>query len=227
MKGSALWRYSAALVFVDDLDSLTLDDADAHHLGRVLRLRAGAEVCAADGSGGWRLCEFDGHETLAGTDTQGYEDAPNDLLTVGIALVKGDKPEIVAQKLTEIGVDRIVFFESRRSVVRWSRDKVRRNVERLQRVALSASCQSRRIRVPEVSYGDLKELVAGGAVVADFGGRKLETADRTILIGPEGGWDNDEYGVAEAVDLGGNVLRAETAAIVAAALAVEAARGEL
>ena len=51
---------AAAQVLVGDLDDPALDDADAHHLGRVLRLRDGEQVVAFDGAGGWRLCAYRG-----------------------------------------------------------------------------------------------------------------------------------------------------------------------
>lgn len=208
---------AAALVFVTDLDSPELSEADAHHLGRVLRLRDGAAVCAADGLGGWRLCTFRTRGELEATEQTGDTAGDGPSLTVGLALVKADKPDLVVQKLTELGVDRVVFFAARRSVSRWHEDKVERNLARLRKVARSACEQSRRLVLPMIEIGDLPTLLAAGAVVADFGGRPLEPADRTVLVGPEGGWDNGEYGDAPVVDLGPNVLRAETAAIAVAA----------
>ncbi len=60
----APWRSAAAQVLVEDLVAPELDRDAAHHLGRVLRLRSGAEVCATDGAGGWRRCRFDGADGL-------------------------------------------------------------------------------------------------------------------------------------------------------------------
>ena len=210
------WHSAAALVFVDDIDTPRLDPADAHHLSRVLRIRAGSTICLSDGDGSWRTGDFDGSSALDRMSEPATESRPSTPLTVGLALVKGEKPELVVQKLTEIGIDRIVFFESRRSVARWKGDKAERNVDRLARVAASASSQSRRLFIPTVEFADLAVLLESGAVVADFGGRKLGPDDSTVLIGPEGGWEPGEYGSAPTVHLGSNVLRAETAAISAA-----------
>ena len=64
-----------------------------------------------------------------------------------------------------------------------------------------------------------------GCVVADPNGRSLSSADRLIVVGPEGGFSTDELASATTVSLGESILRAETAAIVAGALMVNMARG--
>lgn len=224
---AAPWRSAAAQVRVADLSTPELDREAAHHLGRVLRLRAGAEVCAADGAGGWRSCTFDGADGLTPRDEVRRQPAPPYAVTVGFALVKSGKPELVVQKLTELGVDRIVVFAARRSVVRWDDDRAAKQLDRLARVAAEACAQCRRLWLPEVAQGSLADLLTGGAVVADAGGRPLGAGDRTVLVGPEGGWDPDELSLSagqlpsagpERVALGEHVLRAETAAITAGAL---------
>lgn len=214
--GPPPWQRSSALVLVDDLDVPQLSDDDAHHLSRVLRLRDGATVCASDGAGGWRLTRFDGTDALEPLGDAHQERRPDPPVMVGMALVKGDKPDLVVQKLTELGVDRIVFFHAARSVVSWNPQKVERNIARLSRVARSATCQSRRLWLPQVEFSELTALLDGGAVVADFDGRPLASSETTVLIGPEGGWEPGECGRVDRIDLGPNVLRAETAAIAAA-----------
>lgn len=210
------WQRASALVFVDDTEQPELHPDDAHHLGRVLRLRSGNEVCVTDGTGRWAITHFDGVGAVSPSGEHGVAVLPPVPVTVGVALVKGTKPDLVVQKLTEIGVDRIVLFDAERSVVRWDEAKRRRNIDRLVRVSRSASCQSRRVHPPVVHFAELADLLGEGAVVADFGGRPITEEDTAVLVGPEGGWVEGEYGTAERVDLGPNVLRAETAAIVAA-----------
>lgn len=226
------WRRAAAQVLVGDLAAPLLDDDAAHHLGRVLRLRAGDEVCAADGVGGWRSCRFDGREALEPLDEVQRQAAPAYPVTVAFALVKGDKPELVVQKLTELGVDRIVPFAAQRSVVRWDAERAAKHLERMRRVAVEACAQSRRLWLPTIGWGDpsaaaagagalatIGELAAGGAVAADAGGRAPSAEDRIVMVGPEGGWADGELdtpnGAVERVALGEHVLRAETAAITA------------
>lgn len=222
-EGASPWRSAAAQVLVDDLAAPELDGDSAHHLGRVLRLRAGDEVCATDGRGGWRRCNFDGR---AGLEPDGEVERTEALeypVTVGFALVKGAKPELVVQKLTELGVDRIVVFAAARSVVRWDGERSTKQFDRLARVARAACAQCRRLWLPEVAPGSLSELVAEGAVVADAGGRAMRRSDRTVLVGPEGGWTTDELRGSDGapvatVGMAEHVLRAETAAITAGVL---------
>ena len=135
------------------------------------------------------------------------------------ALVKGEKPELVVQKLTEIGIDVIIPFIADRSVVRWDASKTDRQHERLVKVAREASMQSRRVWLPEVrplaSFAEVATM--DGAVIADRDGEPIAAHHEVVLIGPEGGWSDSERSI-QAVGLGATVLRAETAAIVAGSL---------
>ena len=233
----APWRSAAAQVLVDDLGAPGLDDDDAHHLGRVLRLRPGTEVCATDGQGGWRSTTFTGGDRLEAAGEVQHQPRPEPLLTVAFAPVKGDRPELVVQKLTEVGVDRIVPLVTARSVVRWDGDRAAKQMERLRRVAREACGQCRRLWLPQVgldgagSDGPVTPaalqaaLGTVGTVLGEPGGGPLAAGDRTVLVGPEGGWSPEELAGATAAGagtrtLGPHVLRAETAAIVAGALLV-------
>jgi 16S rRNA (uracil1498-N3)-methyltransferase len=220
-------RSAAAQVFVARLDRPELDPDDLHHLGRVLRLRAGEPVCAADGAGSWRPTVFTGGAALDATGEVASVPRPTPGLTVAFAPVKGDRPELAVQKLTELGVDRMVVFTSARSVVRWEGDRAARHVERLSRVAREAAAQCRRLWLPTVERADLADLRGPGTVIADLGGRPPSTADHTVLVGPEGGWSDQEREARDAVTLGEHVLRAETAAIAAGALMAALRAGTL
>jgi 16S rRNA (uracil1498-N3)-methyltransferase len=157
-----------------------------------------------------------------------FVEAPQPRLTIGFALIKGGRPELVVQKLTELGVDDIVPFTAEHSVVRWDPERATRNSERLRRVAREAAMQSRQVRIPEigevVDFADLAAL--GGAVRADITGHPPSLKHPTVLIGPEGGWSETERRQLGAIRLSTSVLRSETAAITAAAL-LTALRGGL
>ena len=203
-------------VFVSDLHVLDLDDDDRHHLERVLRLRAGDALTASDGAGRWRPCRFGSPLEAVGEIRNVHRPAP--AVTVGFALVKGGRPELIVQKLTELGVDAVRPFTAERSVVRWDAAKVAANHRRLTRVAREACAQSRRCYVPEVAPAVPFAEVAGlpGAVRADRGGPPAPADLATVLVGPEGGWsDAERRSVPATVGLGPHVLRAETAAIAA------------
>jgi len=208
-------------VFVADLAEPTLDDADRHHLERVLRTRPGEEVTVSDGRGGWRRCTFVAGGGLHPEGDVEHRPAPSPPITIAFALTKGDKPELTVQKLTELGADRIVPFVAARSVTRWDDERARRHVERLRKVAREAAMQCRRTHLPTVGeVVDFATVAAlPGAALADSGGAPPELGHPVVLIGPEGGWSDDERATAlPTVRLGEYVLRSETAAMAAAAL---------
>jgi 16S rRNA (uracil1498-N3)-methyltransferase len=218
-------RRSAAHVFVESLDAPVLAPDDLHHLVKVLRLREGEVVSVSDGAGGWRLCRLVAAGELAIDGEKSFEPAPSPPVTIGFAIPKGERPEWIVQKLTEIGVDRVLLLHAAHSVVRWAPDRAARNLERLRRVAREAAMQCRRVRLVEL-VGPLAvdaPLVAGdGVAVAEPGGHRINLSRPTVLIGPEGGWAPGELEHGGAtVSLGSTILRVETAALVAATLLVD------
>jgi 16S rRNA (uracil1498-N3)-methyltransferase len=210
---------TAPHVVVDDVELPVLSVADRHHLERVRRLRAGDPLTVTDGRGRWRWCHLGPDLVPVGDTVHDPEPAPR--ITVAFALVKGERPELVVQKLTELGVDVIVPFLAERSVVRWDPERADRNAERLRRVAIEAAMQSRRTWLPEVAEVATFAAVAAlpGAARADMDGTPPGLDRPTLLIGPEGGWSEEERSaMPAAVGLGPGVLRAETAAITGAVL---------
>jgi 16S rRNA (uracil1498-N3)-methyltransferase len=214
------WRSAAALVYVDDLAAVELDREDDHHLRRVLRLRPGDGLCLCDGSGGIRSAVLadPGRLELVG-EVRRVEPPPYPI-TVGVAPPKGDRLDLLVAKACELGVDRIVLFAAERSVVRWDAGRAERALDRLRRVVRAAGTQSRRTHLPELALEDLGALLDAGTPIADLDGRPPTSGDRTLLIGPEGGWSDGERAAADAcggrVRLASDVLRVETAAIAAA-----------
>jgi 16S rRNA (uracil1498-N3)-methyltransferase len=222
------WRTAAAQVRVANLDNPILESDSAHHLRRVLRLGPAEVICATDGRGGWRLCSLNATGELVPRGPVQRAEAPEPPLTVGFAALKGNRNELVVQKLTELGIDRIWLLQCDRGVVRWDESREPRQLERLARVVEEAAAQCRRLWLPELEildFGDALARVgdeAGGdavarPVLADAGGRGLAASDPVVLVGPEGGWSDSERDRCTAVALGENILRAETAAIVAGA----------
>ncbi len=206
-------------VFVDDLDGPTLGDDDRHHLVRVLRTRPGAPLVLGDGAGAWRTGVL-GPTDVEPTGPIRRWAPPQPALTIGFALVKGDKPELIVQKLTELGVDRIVPFRAERSVARWDDAKAAKAVARLRTVARAAAMQSHRPVLPTVEdVADLAALASRpGAGLADRTGAPPSLDRPVLLVGPEGGWTDAERASAPSVALGEHVLRAETAAVTAGSL---------
>jgi 16S rRNA (uracil1498-N3)-methyltransferase len=206
---------------VDDLDLPWLRPDDHRHLVRVLRLRAGDLVTASDGNGRWRLCRLGAGPDLEQVGDLKVGSRPEPRLTVAFALVKGNRPELVVQKLTELGMDRIVPFVAARSVVRWDAAKAERAVARFATIAREAGMQSRRTFLPEVDpVTDFARVATlPGAALADPRGSAVSLATPTVLIGPEGGWAAEERAAdLPTVRLADQVLRAETAALTTGAL---------
>ena len=227
---------------------VALSEEESRHLRDVLRLRAGDEAFIFDGEGREFAC------VVASAGGRGAGAARLEVraparppspespleLTLAVALLKGEKFDLVVQKATELGAARVVPVETRRADVRVrdARDADRR-VERWRRLALEAAKQSGRARVPRVAAPrPFASLAAEGPrpgslrlMFAERGGGGLHTPgadgerprDVTALVGPEGGWDDEEVELArehgwKVVTLGGRTLRAETAAIVVCAL---------
>ena len=215
-------RRAAAHVVVEDLDAPALDAGDARHLGSALRLRAGEEVSATDGRGGWRLCRFGPGGVLEASGNVERFERPAPALCVGFAPVKGDRNEWAIQKLTELGIDRIMVIRSERSVVRWDGARAAAHVAKLGVVARQALMQSRGLWLPEIE-GVVDVAAAAsmpGVALADPGGASLSLSTPTVLVGPEGGWSEPEMlaGSPPVVSLGPGVLRTETAAVAAGVL---------
>lgn len=210
-----------AHAFVPDLAAPRLSDGDHHHLARVLRLPAGSAVTVGDGCGRWRPARLTAGPEVEPVGEVVAEPRPVPALTVAFALVKGDRPELTVQKLTELGVDRIVPFAAERSVVRWDAAKARRQTARLAEVARNAAMQCRRVWLPTVealaAFADVAALP--GAAMADMAGEAPSLARPTVLVGPEGGWSPRERAEPlPRVRIAASVLRAETAAITIGAL---------
>ena len=131
---------ATAHVFVDRLDDhITVEGDDGHHLQRARRVRPGETLTAADGYGRWRVFAVTGADAgriaLEATSALVHEAPLVPRLTVACALTKGEKPELAVQKLTELGVDRILVVQAARSVVQWDDAKAATAFTRLQRVA--------------------------------------------------------------------------------------------
>jgi 16S rRNA (uracil1498-N3)-methyltransferase len=241
-----LLRRAAGFVYVEDLAAPQPSADDAHHLLAVLRLRSDEVVIAADGAGSYVPCVIrsgvasprgknraaPSPEVLEVTGARRFVGRlPS--RCVAFAIPKGERAEWTVQKLTEIGIDRIVPLLSDRTVVRLDGAEAARRGERFQRIAREAGSQSRRLHLPDVETPTTLESLlsalgstAGEVAIAEPGGGPVTASMQTVLVGPEGGWSERELDeVPGRVGLGPGVLRAETAALVAGTLLVAARSG--
>ena len=210
-------RNSAAHVIVNNLHHIDLDDADAHHIFRVLRVRDGQLVTATDGAGHWRECRVVGRDALEPTSAINEIAAPRYRVGVAFVPVKAEKPETTVKQLVEIGIDDIIVLLPILRSVAGSRDRLEERVARLVR---EACMQSRRVHIPVVRLGvALNEVTPNKtAAVADPAGGKLLPTHQLIIVGPEGGFASEELPTrTQLVGIGPMVMRAETASLVAGA----------
>ena len=198
-------RGSAAHVFVETLAAPQLTDDDDHHLRRVLRVRDSDVITVTDGAGRWVTARLDSGGLRVESDA--IVEPPPRPAAVFSAVPKGDRAEWMVQKLTEVGATSIGFIDCARSVVHWDEERGRRQVDRLRRIAREAAMQSRRIWLPEIF-----DVVP---IAEPNGADDLVEVD-AVLVGPEGGFTPEELAlVARRVSLSGQILRVETAALVA------------
>lgn len=228
-------------------ERLTVTGGDAYHLGRVMRARPGDHIVVADDAGRvgeYRLTGFT-DSSVAMELVRRIEERTESPLEMILAqcLPKGDKLELIIQKATELGADVIVPLTSDNCVVKYDGRKAQAKQERWQKTASEAGKQCGRGRLPRVlpiqplaewlrsaaqgDYGDMlmcmcyeNEEQQG---IKEFLQRHREAARVAVVIGPEGGFSLAEAALAKelgvaAVSLGTRILRAETAAISAAAI---------
>ncbi len=218
----------------------------ASHLARVLRAQVGQEFDIATGDSvrrGKIIAISEDRVEFALGDPVPVRAAAN--LTLVLAIFKFDRMEWAIEKCTEIGVSRFVPLIARRTDTHLAIAASKRH-ERWQRLALQASEQSRRVSPPEImppiKFKELNQVVEStGTAVARFVLAESEEERQfrdavehskggaMLAIGPEGGWTEDELQYLRSSDwiaasLGDTILRAETAAIVAVALALDAMR---
>src|SRR5439155_8975727 len=147
-------------------------------------------VTLSDGAGWVRPFRFG--PPLEALAEATHEPAPSPQITVAFALTKGERPEWVVQKLTEVGVDRIVPFVAARSVVRWDEGKAAREVERWRRIAREAAMQSRRVWLPALDdvrdFATVVDMLGANACLAEREGAPPALSRAAVLVGPEGGW---------------------------------------
>lgn len=215
--------------------NVTLGFEETRHLRDVLRLREGAEIHVFDGKGREFLCaveKISKKETGLKIIKEVTPTAPesNLDLTLAVALLKGEKFDLVVQKAVELGVMRFVPLNTIRADV-----KIKDGEKRLQRwrkIIIDATKQCGRAALMEIAAPvDFEKFIAAAEgtkiLFAEKGGAHfpdIKSAEKiTAIVGAEGGWEDAEIEAAREKDFhivtfGGRILRAETAAISVAAI---------
>lgn len=225
--------YAAPEQFQTENVLLSLDET--RHLRDVLRLKETDEIRIFDGKGKEFLCRIERIEKAQTSLKILKETEPtapeSDLdLTLAVALLKGEKFDLVVQKAVELGVTNIIPLNTRRADVKLKETEKR--LERWRKIALEAAKQSGRAKLMRIEKPiDFESFIkaAKGTLIlfAESGGESFSTIEKsekiTAVVGAEGGWEDLEIDSAKAVGfqivtLKGRILRAETAAISIAAI---------
>lgn len=207
---------------------------EARHLARVLRAKVGDEVRLFAGDGReWpgRIVRI-GRDTIEFATGAAIPDPPRTgaALTLAVALPKGERQKWLVEKLTELGVERLVPLETSRGVA----EATAAARARLERTVIEACKQCGRNRLldiaPPCSVADLCAATAAGTAIlltdpqaAPLDAAVLPRGAEVIgLVGPEGGFTAEEIAAADCagarrIGLGPHVLRVETAAVALAA----------
>ena len=232
-------------LFVDNNISagmeLQLRADQTRYVGRVLRLRVGDEVAVFNGQGG----EFAATLQTIGKNTatllvgEQFEVATESALKIHLVqgISRGERMDFVVQKATELGVKRITPVLTDYGVVKLDATRAAKRRDHWQGVASSACEQCGRTRPPLVDAAvDLnawfgartkkadRDLILQPGATAALASLAAPATKVCLLIGPEGGFSSKEYEDANAagfaaVSLGPRVMRTETAALTAIAIA--------
>jgi 16S rRNA (uracil1498-N3)-methyltransferase len=208
--------------------SIELNAVQANYLGNVLRLGGGAELLVFDGhSGEWlaRVAETAKKRMTLSVERKTRESESIPDVWLAFAPVKRAQTDWLVEKATELGAARLIPVITQRTIAE------RVKLERLENIAIEAAEQCGRTRVPQIATPiPLRRFVeeiepARRFYFADEGGgdalaSALREGPAAILVGPEGGFTEEERAFvrgagAAAISLGPRILRAETAALAA------------
>lgn len=216
-------------------ENIFLSEDETRHLRDVLRLRETEKIKVFDGENREFICVIElieKRQTVLKIVREILPSAPQSTLnlTFAVALLKGEKFDLVVQKAVELGVKKFVPLITKRCDVKIK--DAEKKLERLKKIALEACKQSGRaglmkVEMP-VEFESFIDNVEGAKILfAERGGEAFSKIpvenDLTAIVGPEGGFEDSEIEAAKAngfqiVTFGGRILRAETAAISFAAI---------
>ena len=221
-------------------DRVELPPAVAHHAGTVLRLREGDAVVLFNGQGGEfqarLVADRSNRSVRLQAELNGFDAVEREAslrITLIQALATSDKIDWIIEKAVEIGVAGVIVTPAARSTARLAEDRRERRLEHWRELSIAASCQCGRNRLMPVhaaaTLAQALEAAQGSAVrwILDPGARlgldrsATMSASLALAVGPEGGFNADEMGLAaragfSPVRLGPRVLRTETAGLAAA-----------
>lgn len=231
---SLLFDMQRYFVNIDKNGNFVFTEQDVFHITKVMRCKINDQIEVV----------YNNHVSVVNIDSlkpllvhvvsnvDGDTELPTKL-RLFLPLLKGDKTELIIQKATEIGVTSIVFYYSKRSIIKLDQKEFEKKLSRYTMIAKEASEQCHRNTIPEIkgiiNLVDIKEYQCDNNLLAyelESGSTSsLEKAlenngSYSVILGPEGGYEKSEVDLLIAnnfipISLGKRILRVETAAIYA------------
>jgi len=220
-------------------NNLILEKDDIHHIKNVMRNKQGdlIECIHEEKLYICKITDLNNNEVEIIENLEDNNELTYDI-TIAIALVKEQKMDLILQKLTELGINKIIPLKMERSIIKLDKQKFNKKKERWIKICKEASEQSKRNRIPEIT--DLMSIEELGNLTSD---KKFICSTKTkenlvnnylqdnksyatmiFAIGPEGGIAPKEeeklisFGFTP-ISLGSRIMRVETAAIYIASIA--------
>mgnify|MGYP001254161049 CR=1 FL=1 len=223
---------------LEQAGEVSLEDAPAHHLARVLRLTEGDTLTLFNGRGGEWDAEFIGRRRVRLRSFSDIERESPLRITLVQGVSSGERMDYTIQKSVELGVFAIQPLLTKRGVVKLEGTRASARVHHWRKVAIAACEQCGRNRIPEVlpllQFHQYQPAGEGARLLLSAQGRSLREMnvekEATVAAGPEAGFAPEERAALERMgfvkaSLGPRVLRTETAALAALA-ALNALRGD-
>jgi 16S rRNA (uracil1498-N3)-methyltransferase len=202
-----------------------LDNSQIHYLKKVLKLKKDENVHVQDGEGNRCICIYDGNASLKIIDIETRK--RNFQITLLAPLLKKNQLEFMLQKSVEIGVKNIYLYIAEKSKHSFNYEKEKKRMDRYEDIIKSAFLQSENFYLPNLSVvrsiADFNFNTFEKIIVLDQFSKTLlnkkEPCD-LLVSGGEYGFDDTEIKIisknrASSLNLGENILRAETAPLVA------------
>ena len=208
-------------------NNFILNDSDYYHINTVMRMKNNEKIEVVYGNTLY-ICEVIFSDNIEIKEIEKLNKLDKDInVTLILPLLKEQKQDLIIQKSTELGVKKIIFLNTERSIVKIEEKKKLDKLNRWYRIAKEASEQSKRLDIPVIEIkNNLKDLegIKGINIVCDTKIKNsikntLKSIDKydtiNIVIGPEGGLSDKEIEYLnkigfKSVSLGNRILRVET-----------------
>ena len=233
------FRAFSSIELSEVVDELILDEEESYHLGKVLRAQNGSSLEILDGMGSradGEIAQIDRKATRVKILGRKSFAPPKPFFRMVVAMTKGNRWEESIRPLTEMGVGRITPLITQRTEAKIPAEKEMSKLAKWRKLAIEGCKQSGNPWLPKIDmpvrFGELVQEKKNLRFMASLRAHSIKplteceqnAEEIQLIIGPEGGWTEGEENLAaengvNTFSLGPNVLRVETAALCALAVA--------